>query len=83
MTRIAAGSPAIWPDICEENSVAITVLALYSQRLSDELMFPGRTRSTRGKQISDRKRLFTKIAKLTREQSMWQTQYMRSSSVHK
>lgn len=23
MTRIAAGSPAIWPDICEENSVAI------------------------------------------------------------
>ncbi|MTA77415.1 MAG: prephenate dehydrogenase/arogenate dehydrogenase family protein, partial [Actinobacteria bacterium] len=24
MTRIAAGSPAIWPDICSENSVAIT-----------------------------------------------------------
>lgn len=24
MTRIAAGSPAIWPDICSENAVAIT-----------------------------------------------------------
>jgi len=59
------------------------LLALYSQRLSDELMFPGRTRFTRGKQISDRKKLFTKIAKLTREQYgepvviVRQTQYMR------
>ena len=36
MTRIAAGSPAIWPDICEENSVAITgVIDALIAELSD------------------------------------------------
>ena len=36
MTRIAAGSPAIWPDICEENSVAITgVIGALIAELSD------------------------------------------------
>lgn len=34
MTRIAAGSPAIWPDICGENRTAIVEVI---DRLSDEL----------------------------------------------
>jgi prephenate dehydrogenase len=34
MTRIAAGSPAIWPDICGENSAAIIEVI---DRLTDEL----------------------------------------------
>ena len=35
MTRIAAGSPSIWPDICEENAEAICgVLDLLGERLA-------------------------------------------------
>jgi prephenate dehydrogenase len=39
MTRIAAGTPTIWPDICDENREAITEVI---DRLTDEL---GRLRS--------------------------------------
>lgn len=39
MTRVAAGTPTIWPDICDENRVAITEVI---DRLTDEL---GRLRS--------------------------------------
>ena len=59
------------------------LLQLYQQRLDDGLIFPGRTARTKGKIVSDRKKLFKKIAKLTAERYgkaviiPRQTQYMR------